>query len=1213
MNPFFVHPKKLIALKLQTSFQKRAYCARCGLRRILSVLLALAVATAALAVPPPSRDGKLTLNVKNITVKELLQTIEKQSRYTFVYNNSDLDTSRRVSLDVTDASVETVIAQAIPGVAVSVRGAQVVLVRRAAGKSRPDVKITGTVRDTDGVPLIGATLIVEGTTLGTSTGVNGEYALNVPANGRIVCSYLGYDAVTEAVNARTRIDFRLRAAANSIEDVVVTALGITRKEKSLGYAVSKIGSDDITNNASGNWLSGMAGKVAGLNLDQSSAGPGGSVRVTLRGEGSLSYNNNTALFVVDGVPIGSGMDSNSSSGSYESNDAPIDYGNGAGDINPDDVESISVLKGPAATALYGSRAANGAVIITTKSGRKQKGLGVTFTTSVTFDKAGYWPDFQYEYGAGDYRKTTINNGHMTNGLNPDEYSFYTVDADHSDTGKKVNAFASRYQFGEKIQGQMRYMYASYDPATDTYTRMPYKVYDWYKGFFQTGVTYTNSLAVDASDGHGSSLRVSIKDTRNDWIVPNTGFTTQNFGVSAVSKRNKYIEAGVKLNYYRKNSDNLPVGGYSNSSPLKTLLWQPVSASARDAYNEWKSGRLIDYYSGVDTSVKLINGSMDNPYFIVYDCLNTQSRDRVYGNASVTGHIIPGRLSVTLRSGLDFSSDFRTQCKPQYTHAYLDGMYREQTIRSMELNNDFLVSYHDTFGQLSLNASLGGNNMLYKYHNSRQTANMLEEPNVFILQNVNGTLDFANTRKTKSINSFYGLVSLGWRDMLFLDVTGRNDWSSTLAPGYNSYFYPSVSASVLLDEVFKLHDKAKWIDMLKVRGSWANVGNDTEPYQLWGAYANSSVFTGAYGLPGSTKNYTLKPENVESWELGFEGHFLQNRVSFDFAYYDSETTNQIINVPSDWATGASSMVINAGCVRNRGIELAARFRPVSAKNWRWDIDVNWSKNWNELVELAPGVNVWQLNASNTIGSKVFIYAYPGGELGRIYGYGLQTAPEGAFYYDADGRKVDCSGQHIVDAATGNPVLDATNLKDLGSIYPQWKAGLTTSLRYKGLTLTASFAASYGGRAYSLTNSILSYMGKLTNSLEGRYDGLVHPGVNVSADGVYSPNSTITTDAVDYYNTVIYPRGNTESNVFDTSYLKLKELRVEYLLPRSLCAKTKVFQNVLLSFFVTNVFCITNFPQFDPEVASLSGSSLYRGVETGAYPMTRSYGFSLKLGF
>lgn len=363
--------------------------------------------------PSSSRDGKLTLNVKNITVKELLQTIEKQSRYTFVYNISDLDPARRVSLSVTDASVEAVIAQAIPEVTATVRGTQVVLVRKAADKARPNVKITGTVRDADGVPLVGATLIVEGTTLGMSTGANGEYTLNVPANGKIVCSYLGYDSVTETVNARTRIDFQLRAAANSIEDVVVTALGITRKEKSLGYAVSKIGSDDITNNASGSWLSGMAGKVAGLNLDQSAAGPGGSVRVTLRGEGSLSYNNNTALFVVDGVPIGSGMDSNTSSGSYESDDAPIDYGNGAGDINPDDVESISVLKGPAATALYGSRAANGAIIVTTKSGRKQKGIGVTFTTSVTFDKAGYWPDFQNVYGAGDFRKTTINTGHMT--------------------------------------------------------------------------------------------------------------------------------------------------------------------------------------------------------------------------------------------------------------------------------------------------------------------------------------------------------------------------------------------------------------------------------------------------------------------------------------------------------------------------------------------------------------------------------------------------------------------------------------------------------------------------------------------------------------------------------------------------------------------------------------------------------------------------------
>ncbi|MFR5935026.1 MAG: hypothetical protein ACLUGU_05145 [Alistipes shahii] len=270
-------------------------------------------------------------------------------------------------------------------------------------------------------------------------------------------------------------------------------------------------------------------------------------------------------------------------------------------------------------------------------------------------------------------------------------------------------------------------------------------------------------------------------------MPNTGFSTQNFTLSAISKRNKYIEAGLKLSYYRKNSDNLPVGGYSNSSPLKTLLWQPVSASARDAYNEWNSGRLVDYYSGSDSSVKLINGLMDNPYFIVYECLNTQAKDRVYGNASVTGHIIPEKLSLTVRSGIDFSNDFRTQQKPQYTHAYLDGMYREQTIRNIELNNDFLLSYRDTFGDFSLNASLGGNNMLYKYHSVRLTANMLEEPNVFILQNVNGKLDVDNLRKTKSINSFYGLVSLSWRDMLFLILpaatTGRVRWLPVTTPTF----------------------------------------------------------------------------------------------------------------------------------------------------------------------------------------------------------------------------------------------------------------------------------------------------------------------------------------------------------------------------------------------------------------------------------------------
>lgn len=1156
----------------------------------------------------------VTLRFERAKLKTVMDEITRQCDLSFAYSREVVDADRIVSIDLKDAPIDAALQSLFPsgnGIDYAIKNRKILL---SAGKQavRVDSVIKGRVADDKGQPVVGATVVVVGTTQGTTTGLDGEFSLRVAADDPVLkVDFLGYEPQElRILPSQTTFDITLVPSSKEIDAVVVTALGITRKEKSLGYAVSKVSSEDLANTAGGNWLSGMAGKVAGLNLDQSSAGPGGSIRVTLRGEGSLSHDNNSALFVVDGVPINSGMSSNTTSGSYDAVDAPIDYGNGAGDINPDDVESVSVLKGPAATALYGSRAANGAIVITTKSGRKQKGIGITFSTGITWEKPGFWPDFQYEYGAGDYRKSTLAS-HMSNGITPDEYSFYTVPAEQSYNGEKISSFHSRYQFGEKVEGQLRYMYRSYDRASGTYTRVPYEVCDWYKGFFDTGVTYTNSVAVDASDGHGSQLRVSVKDARTDWIVPNTGYDVQTFSVSALSKRNKYIEAGVKLTYYRKDSDNLPISGYSNSSPLKSLIWQPTSASVDDLYNEWSSGLIRDYYAGVG-GIKLCDSSLDNPYFVAYEQLNTMDRDRIYGNMSVTGHIIPEQLSLTLRAGVDFSNDFRTQQKPQYSHSYTNGMYREQTVRNVEFNTDFLLSWRRTFGDFYLNASLGGNAMLSNNSNVSLLANQLDEPNVFILQNVSGQLDVRATRTKKAINSFYGFLSMSWRDMIFIDVTGRNDWSSTLAPGYNSYFYPSFSGSVLLDQVFDFAERAPWVDLLKVRGSWANVGNDTDPYNLLATYANSPNFTGAYLLPSETLNYDIKPENVESWEVGLEASFFKKRLAFDVAYYFSETTDQIINVPSDWATGASSILINAGCVRNKGVEVAANFVPVATKDWRWSINLNWSKNWNKLVELADGVEMWQLNAKNTVGSRVFVYAYPGTELGRIYGVGYERAPEGAFYYDEAGRKVDCGGEVVVNAATGNPVL-GTEVKDLGSIYPQWKAGMTSSLRYKNLSLNMTFAASYGGRAYSLTNAILAYMGKTTASLPGRYDGLVHPGVNRNEDGTYAPNRTVTTDIVEYYNLYTLNRNNVEANTFDTSYLKMKELRIEYSLPKRICSKLKVFQNITLGVYATNLFCITNWPQFDPEVASLSGSSLYRGVETGGFPMTRNYGFSLKLGF
>lgn len=1074
--------------------------------------------------------------------------------------------------------------------------------------------VSGTVLDGGSgapVPLVGATVTIKGTTLGTNTDIYGKYSLAVTSPENILeFQFIGYETQEIRVGAQTTIDVVLKDSSQKIGEVVVTALGITREEKSLGYAVSKIGNEELTNVESGNWLNSLTGKVAGLNLDASSAGPAGSMRVTLRGESSLSHDNNTALFVVDGVPINSGMDANSNTTSYEDGDAPIDYGNGAGDLNSEDIESVSVLKGPAATALYGSRAANGAIVITTKSGKKNRGIGITYNTNVVLEEAGFWPDFQTEYGAGNIGPTVAAD-HMANGITPDEYSFWTVTANKSDTGERIVRYHSRYHFGEKIEGQMRYLYSSRNWEDDTYTRKPYKNEDWYKGFFRTGVTWTNSLAVDAGDGKGQSMRVSVKDVRNKWIVPNTGYNTQNIGISMSSKRNKYIQAQAKITYLRKNSDNLPIAGYSNATPLKSLMWKPSSVSVTDMYDEYASGR-IDRHFEDDSSITLIDATLDNPYAIAYEHLNTQSRDRIYGNVSVTGNIIPEVLSLTLRSGIDFNNDFRTQQKPFHTMTYAQGMYREQTIRKIEINNDFLLSFKKTFRNgISLNASFGGNNMTYKYHNISLKANMLDAKNVYMLSNVKGQLSTQSLRREKSINSFYGFVSFGYRDMFYIDVTGRNDWSSTLAKGHNSYFYPSVSASVLLSEIFGLQQKTSWVSLLKLRTSWANVGNDTDPYQLLDTYTVNSGFTSSYELTASLKNYNLKPENVESWEVGLEAKLFRGIWGFDVAYYDSKTTDQIISVPSDWITGASSKVINAGEVRNRGVEISTNIRPINNKKWKMNIAFNWSKNWNELVALADGVDVWQLN-KNTIGNRVLIYAYPGTELGRIYGTGYERAPKGAFYYDETGRRIDCSGKVIVDPATGNPRL-GEDLLDLGSIYPDWKAGLSLSLKYRTLALSMSFAASVGGRAYSLSNAIFSYMGKNKNSLEGRYDGLIHDGVNLNSDGTYTKNTTVTTDIVDYYGVYVWHRNNVEQNTFDTSYLKMKELRLEYSLPKKICAASRAFQGITFGFFMTNVFCITDWPQFDPEVAALAGSSLYRGVETGSYPMTRTYGFNVKLQF
>ncbi len=1079
------------------------------------------------------------------------------------------------------------------------------------------VTVTGTVFEQDGTTgMIGVNVLQKGMAKGVITDLNGNFTLRVTgANPILIFRSVGYDTQEIPLNGRRLLKVTMVESTTALQGVVVTALGISRKEKSLGYSVAKVDNTALTNTVSGNWMNAMAGKVAGLTFDNASTGPMSSMRVTLRGDQSLNYGNNGALFVVDGVPITSGTTTTGSGSNYANSDGPVDFGNGAGDVNPEDVESVTVLKGAAATALYGSLAGNGAIVITTKSGRKDKGVGVTVNSSLTIEQSSYWPSFQKEYGAGSDM-----------GLNP--FCFWPLDATETPDGIATQRNISRYAFGEKFDAsKLRYQYASKNWDNNTYTKLPWLYKDdWYKGLFQTGITWNNSVTVSGGNGKGTSARASITDTRNNWIVPNTGYQSDAISLAFDTELNKSMKLSSRVNFIHKGSDNLPVSGYSASSPMYSLVWGYNNNSIKDWKNEYFNGRFnAENYNNTDgTHGKSLVYPADesyNPYRTAYEEINKLDKNRVYGNVQLNIQLAKD-WNLNLRTAMDMTDEWRSQQKPFYTSGSVSGFYREQSMRTYEFNSDFLLRYthNDWFDKrLGFTAAFGGNNMQSKYFQNQVTLSQLDNPGVYNIYNLpsGDQPDVYNYRNKKIINSFYGLASLSWDDTYFLDLTARNDWSSTLSKSNRSYFYPSVCGSVLLDKVLRFDRIASWIDFLKYRLSWANVGNDTSPYSL-DRYYSASSYAGGYTLPGTIPNPDIKPENVQSWETGLEGKLFKNRISFDFTVYHSSTTDQIVSIDMDQITGATGYKINAGKIVNKGIEISASVTPIKNRNFTWNIDMNWSKNWNKLVDLQKGwdpAQPFQTDMGTTIGSRVFIYSYLGQEMNQIYGRGYQRAPEGSYYTDQNGNKVDCSGMKLVNA-NGYPIIDTNPTRRIGRVNPEWRGGLSTRFVYKNVSLSLVFTGQYGGHCYSVTNFSLSYQGKLKNSLKGRYDGLVVDGVQstvVNGQTVYVKNTTVTPSIQDYYNTYVWNRNNAEENTFNTSYLKLKELRFDYQIPKSWCAKTKVLQAAGLGFFATNLFCLTSFPQYDPDTGMVDGSNIHRGIEAMSYPMTRSYGFNVKLSF
>ena len=592
--------------------------------------------------------------------------------------------------------------------------------------------------------------------------------------------------------------------------------------------------------------------------------------------------------------------------------------------------------------------------------------------------------------------------------------------------------------------------------------------------------------------------------------------------------------------------------------------------------------------------------------MAYEQINTLDRDRMYGNTALNLHLYKG-LDLMLRGGIDFSRDLRTTRHPKSSYSQKYGMYGETELTSLQLSTDFLLKYDRKLGAgFNITANLGGSIINRSFVQTDKTAEQLKQPGVYSLANSVNRIKTNNYSYERQTNSIYGLVSLSWRDAVYLDITGRNDWSSTLPSNNNSYFYPSVSASVLLNELIDFGTARDIVNLVKLRGSFAQVGNDTKPYRT-SNYLTASDFAGNFQIPRTAADLNLKPEIVSSWEVGADIRLFRSRLNLDIAYYDSESKNQIVSMPVSQASGVGNRYSNTGRIRNWGWEVSANGTLVKTKKVQWKAYVNWALNRNRVLELGDGVDSWIVASYS---SHAYMTAYEGQSLSTMYGLGYKRAPEGSFFVGKDGSLTDVSGQLVIDE-NGYPQY-SDDLQRIGECMPDWKGGFGTSVKWNGLTLSVAFDGQFGGHVYSYSNALLGSRGKGTISLPGRYDGLVLDGVNLLPDGNYVKNTHKTADITEYYG-LAYAFQNAEQNFVSTQFLKLRELRLDYEFPKKLLARTGFIKGLVLSVYGRDLFCWSEFPGWDPEGAFMRGSSVVPGFEIAQMPGTRAIGGSIKITF
>ena len=1045
----------------------------------------------------------------------------------------------------------------------------------------------------DGEPVIGASVIVKGTALGTVTDVNGRFELSglSPSATRLLISYISLMAKEVAI--APQVSVTLKSDTHLLDEVVVTALGISREKKALGYTAQEVKQDALVQGKDNNLLNSLSGKIAGVRITNTQ-GDVGSSRIVIRGETSIA-GENQPLFIVDGIPVDNSQLNARSSGR--------DFKNAIADLNPEDIKTLTVLKGPNAAALYGARAAHGAIVITTKGGdKRQKGIGITLHSSTQVSFVATLPEFQNLFGQGAGGRFSYVDGKGA-GVN---------DGVDESWGPRLDIGLLIPQFDSPLD-------ADGNRVATPWVSHPNNVRD----YFRMGISTNNGISVARGDDK-YQFRVGYNYEKQVSIVPDAGTNKTNISLNTDYHLAKWIVVGATANYIVYTAPSLPGSAtpsgsnVRSNSPMLQFLW---------------FGRQVDTNSLKADYTRNWNSSYyDNPFWSASYNTQSQERHRLIGDLHAEFRLTDG-LHVRFRTSTDWYND-RRKSKVKWGSAGAGspyGSYAEDAYTVKENNTEVLATYIKQLNKnWGIDALLGFNVRNKQYENNYQAAPRLAVADLYTLTNSRDPLTSSNDFYRLRQYGLYGSIQLDYRRWAFLNITGRNDWSSTLPVDNNSYFYPSVTASVLLSEAFGWRSKA--VNYLKIRGGWSQVGADANPYQLATVFTSETAFNGNPLQSSSTigMNPNLKPEKTSSIEAGFEAAFWDNRLCLDFTYYKTDSRNQILKLATTAASGYTSQVRNAGHIRNRGYEIQLGAVPIqTSKGFRWNLDLNYGANSSKVVKLDDEglITSYQLYSSG-----IQILASVGEAYGTLFGTSYVR---------------DANGNVVVDA-NGLPKISTTN-KTLGKFTPDWTGGISNTFSYRSLSLSFLIDASVGGSIFSNTNKTGKYTGVLANTLSGRdaeHGGLWYytdamgnnvrlsesPSYSVSSDGLYY--AQVNGQSTRVYQDGIMVEGVTESgskneevvsaekyyhriysiaeaNVYDASYVKLREVALSYRLPRLWTQKLHL-QEASVTLTGRNLWTIyKSVPNIDPESALTTGNA--QGVEAYSLPTTRSFGVNLSVKF